>query len=356
VSARLGRDPLGPEFKLIDRLADRLPAPEVLPDAVRAGLRLGIGDDAAVWRLPDGNLGLLTIDTVVEGVHAYPHERPEDVGARALTAAVSDVAAMGGTPFFAVVALQAPRRGSDETLERLYDGLAEEARALGVAVVGGDVVDTPGPLAFSIAVYGTCPDGRLWPRGGARAGDVLAVTGRLGGSRAGLELIGDPDYPPRSDWEQRLAERHLRPRARVAAARALQARGGVHGAQDISDGLSSELWHLALASEVGLRIEAAAVPLHPDLERYLEARAAAGGERLDPVGYALDSGEEYELLLALEATHPALAEPDLGGEGPLTVIGAVTAGPPEVILVEAGGPRRLLPGGWSHRGADGGKA
>jgi thiamine-monophosphate kinase len=353
MSARLGRDPLGPEFKLIDRLAERLPPPEELPDAVSAGLRLGIGDDAAVWRLPDGNLGLLTIDTVVEGVHAYPHERPEDVGARALTAAVSDVAAMGGTPLFAVIALQAPRRGSDETLERLYDGLAEEARALGVAVVGGDVVDTPGPLACSIAVYGTCPYGRLWMRGGARTGDVLAVTGRLGGSRAGLELIGDPDHPPRTEGEERLARRHLRPRARVAAARALQARGGAHGAQDISDGLSSELWHMALASEVGLRIEAGAIPLHPDLERFLETRAGGGS---DPVHYALDSGEEYELLLSLEPGHPALTEPDLGGEGPLTVIGIVTAGPPEVILVERSGSVRLLPGGWSHRGADGGRA
>jgi thiamine-monophosphate kinase len=356
VSARLGRDPLGPEFKLIDRLAERLPALEVLPEAVRAGLRIGIGDDAAVWRLPDGNLGLLTIDTVVEGVHAYPYERAEDVGARALTGAVSDVAAMGGTPLFAVVALQAPKRGCDEALERLYDGMAEEALALGVAVVGGDVVDTPGPLAFSIAVYGTCPDGRLWVRGGARVGDVLAVTGNVGGSRAGLALIGDPARPPEQEWERRLAERHLRPRARVAAARALQAWEGIHGAQDVSDGLSSELWHMALASEVGMRIEAAAVPLHPDLELFLEAQAAAGEAWADPVRYALDSGEEYELLLALEAGHPALAEPDLGGEGPLTVIGAVTAGPPEVTLVEPGGPVRLLPGGWSHRSADGGRA
>ncbi len=355
MSARLGRGPLGPEFRLIDRLAERLPDLTAFPKAVREGLRVGIGDDAAVWRLADGSLGLLTVDTVVEGVHFYPHESPADIGARAFTAAVSDVAAMGGDPHFAVIALQSPPAGTVERLEELYSGIGQEAAALGVAVVGGDVVDTPGPLAFAVTVYGTCPAEGPWQRDGVRPGDVLAVTGSLGGSRAGLVLIADPEHPPEQPWARRLAERHLRPRARVAAARAIRGLGPVHAAQDISDGLSSECWHLALASGVRLHLEAGAIPCHPDLDTFL-ASAAAGGAGSDPVAFALDSGEEYELLLALPAGHPALEAEDLGGEGPLTVIGRAEEGEAGVMLDRPEGSTPVRPGGWSHGGADGGRA
>ncbi len=325
--------PLGPEFRLIERLAARLP---------EAGgrLRYGIGDDAAVWEQPDGTSGLFTVDTVVEGVHAFPWEPPEAVGGRALTSAVSDIAAMGGRAHFALVALQAPRKAPEERLERLYDGMAREAGILGVAVVGGDVVDTPGPLALAVAVYGTA-EGPVWPRDGARPGDVVAVTGHLGGSRAGLDLLAAGPGEAGEGAAGPLVDRHLVPRARTALVPPLR-RGPVHAALDISDGLSSECWHLALASGVRVVIEAGRIPLHPDLAAYLSGEGVE-----DPAAYALDSGEEYELLLALAPDHPALVEWEEAVG--LSVVGSIQEGEPEVMLESGGTRRRVEPGGHSHR-------
>ncbi|MFC1627858.1 thiamine-phosphate kinase [Gemmatimonadota bacterium] len=347
--------PLGPEFRLIEILTGRLGPGAPLPGE---GLAIGIGDDAAAWEIAPGVLGLLTIDTVVEGVHAFPHEPPEGVGARALTAAVSDIPAMGGTPLVAVIGLQVPVETEDRQLEQLYEGIREEADLLGIAVVGGDVVDTPGPLATSVAVFGTVRSDRLWRRSGAQAGDVVAVTGRLGGSRAGVELLAlERDMPP-GEWAAALIERHIRPHARVRAAAAINRHGGVNSAIDISDGLSSEAWHLALDSGVQLTLEADAIPICSGLEEYLQLRARERGEMFrgdDTACYALDSGEEFELLLTLPPDHPALDEEDLDGDGPLTVIGHVSAGQADVILQERSGLRSIRPGGWSHRKSDGGE-
>lgn len=362
------RNPLGPEFELIEHLAARLPAGELLPAEAREALLLGVGDDAAVWRLPSGLAGIFTLDTLVEGVHAWPHEPPEDVGARALTAAASDIAAMGGDPHLALVALQAPQGEGEARLLRMYDGIALEAGLLALAVVGGDVVDTPGPLALVVAVFGTAEAAALWTRSGAQPGDLLAVTGDLGGSRAGLELLNPKiEHKLNKPWAENLKNRHLRPHARTTAARRLREVPGVHAAVDISDGLSSEAWHLALASGVCVRLEAAAIPLHPDLGAYLEWRSGGGGAgregRGEAVAYAADSGEEYELLLAIAPDHPAVREGSTGPEGSfaaetgvaLTVVGAVEEGPAAVRLVEAGGDRPIEPGGHTHRRPDRGR-
>ena len=350
------RGPLGPEFRLIDLLAGHLGPGIPLPGD---GIALGIGDDAAAWEVAPGVLGLLTIDTVVEGVHAFPHEPYEGVGARALTAAVSDIPAMGGTPLVAVIGLQVPARTDDELLEQLYEGIREEADLLGVAVAGGDVVDTPRSLAISIAVFGTVRSDRLWKRSGAQPGDVIAVTGRLGGSRAGLELLALEGDLVEGEWSTALIERHIRPHARVRAAAAINRYDGVNSAIDISDGLSSEAWHLALDSGVQLILEAEAIPICSGVEEYLRWQAQEGGETLsdvDPARYALDSGEEFELLLTLPPDHPALDEEDLDGDGPLTVIGHVGAGKADVILQERSGSDSIRPGGWSHRKSDRGEA
>jgi len=346
---------MGPEFRLIEILAGRLGPGTPLPGD---GLAIGIGDDAAAWEIAPGILGLLTIDTVVEGVHAFGHEPPEGVGARALTAAVSDIPAMGGTPLVAVVGLQVPAEADDRQLEQLYEGIREEADLLGVAVVGGDVVDTPGPLAISIAVFGTVRADRLWKRSGAQPGDVVAVTGRLGGSRAGVELLALDGDLSSGEWPAALIERHIRPHARVRAAAAINRHGGVNSAIDISDGLSSEAWHLALDSGVELTLEADAIPICSGVEEFLRWRARERGETYsedDPACYALDSGEEFELLLTLSPDHPALDEEDLDGDGPLTVIGHVNAGKADVILQEGSGHRSIQPGGWSHRKSDRGE-
>ncbi len=356
------RGPLGPEFELIDRLTARL------PEEIRDAVLIGVGDDAAVWRLPSGVAGVFTIDTLVDGVHAYPDEPPEAVGARALTAAVSDVVAMGAEPLLALVALQAPAARAEADLLALYDGIGAEAAHLGLAVVGGDLVDTPGPMAVGIAVFGTADPEDLWLRSGARPGDLLAVTGDLGGSRAGLELFGGrSELRSTEAWMDALMDRHLRPHARVDAARHLKSNPGVHAAIDISDGLSSEAWHMAIASSVTVRIEAVAIPTHPALESYLAwlERDDPGCSRPDRLEYALDSGEEYELLLAIDPGHPLVSgapvpDSDVEADGPesapLTVIGRIEAGDPAVLLVREGASTPVEAGGYSHRRTDGGPA
>ena len=336
--------PLGPEFRLIEKITAHLPSIADMPPGAAEALKIGIGDDAAVWELDGGKLGIFTIDTVVEGVHAFACEPPEAVGARALTAAVSDVAAMGGRPLMALVALQAAGSSSEEQIVQIYDGIREEAGAVDVAVVGGDVVDTPGPLALSVAVFGIADGGSVWRRSDAQPGEVVAVTGRLGGSRAGVELLEAAGEAPQEDWVKRLMERHMRPRARVKAAGAIAGFGGAGAAIDISDGLSSELWHIALDSSVAIHINSEQIPLHPDLSNHIAWRTE-GSE----VDFAIDSGEEFELLVTMAEDHAALEETDLGGEGPLTVIGEIVEGKPEVIMHSGDQQRAVLPGGYSHR-------
>jgi thiamine-monophosphate kinase len=363
---REGRSPLGPEFDLIDRLAAILPRGEELPPEARESLVLGVGDDAAVWRLPSGDAAILTVDTVVEGVHAWPSEPAADVGARALTAAVSDVVAMGGIPQLALVALQAPAEVPDKRLLQLYEGVAREAGVLDVAVVGGDLVDTPGPLALSITVYGVCKESSLWPRSGAQEGDLVAITGYLGGVRGGLEIYnsmakGQLD----KEWARNLASRKSNPRARVSAARILQNASGVHACIDISDGLSSDAWHIALASGVRMALERRAIPIHPDVAAYLAWHAEEDDAApRDPVAFAMDSGEEYELLVTLDPAHPAVQEEWIGSKGifaeqagvPLSLVGRVEPGPPAVVLVDGDEKRAIEPGGFSHMRPDGGRA
>jgi len=341
--------PLGPEFTLIGRLAEELArAHEGEPASAADAPAVGLGDDAALWHIGDGLMGILTVDTMVEGVHSFAHEPAEAVGARALTAAASDVCAMGGEPDLALVALQLPPGAGEEKLTALYRGLREEAAALGLVVAGGDVVDSPGPLTISITVYGTVPETGVWRRSGARPGDLVVVTGSLGGSRAGVELLGRGEQAPATGWADDLITRHLRPRARVGIARALAGTSGVHAAIDISDGLSSEAWHLALDSGVSLHLEADHIPLHPALAPFMQWYDPARGEE-DAVRFALDSGEEFELLLTCDPDHPVLSGNGPEPEVPLTVIGRIEAGEPGVTLEGAGEPRRIAPGGWSHR-------
>jgi thiamine-monophosphate kinase len=360
-----GRHPLGPEFELIDRLTARLPDRDQLPQAARESLVLGVGDDAAVWRLPSGEAAILTVDTLVEGVHAWPSEPAADVGARALTGAASDIAAMGGIPHLALVALQAPGDAEEDRLLQMYDGLTREAGLLGVAVVGGDVVDTPGPLAVAIVVYGMCKESEVWSRSGAQVGDLVALTGNLGGSRGGLELHNILlNKQLSATWADELHIRKASPHARIEATGTLQNSAGVHACIDISDGLSSDAWHMALASGVTVRLERGAIPLHPAVQPYLAWQSKEGGsEERDPVHFALDSGEEYELLIAVDGTHPAVQEGSTGLGGtfglecgvPLTVVGRIEEGPPAVVLVDGDIEGAVEPGGHTHRRPDGGQ-
>jgi thiamine-monophosphate kinase len=286
-----------------------------------------VGDDVAVVPGPSGRL-LLAADAVVEGVHAdLGLVGIDDMGWKALVANLSDIAAVGGSPCYALVTVAGPLARID--FELLYDGLLEAAGTYGCPVVGGDLSSAP-VLVVSVAVVGdggAAPPGPVL-RSGARPGDTLFVTGPLGSSAAGLQLLRDG----RSSEAPDLVLAHSRPRPRLAEGAAARAAGAT-AMIDVSDGLASDLGHVARASGVGVVVEH--VPVAIGMSRVSD----------DPELLALGGGEDYELLFA--APDPSRVETvfaELGLAKPLR-IGRCTADPAERRLRDGALPSV----GWEHR-------
>ncbi len=321
------------EFGLIERLAAAIGS-EALPDLI-----VGIGDDAAAWRAGDAVI-LATTDTLVEGVHFLPEFAPwADVGWKALAVNVSDIAAMGGQPLFALVTLALPPETDVAVVDELYAGLLECAQQYGATIAGGDIVRAP-QASVTIALMGRAQmrDGEplLMRRDGAKAGDVIAVTGTLGDSAAGLSRLGKGvtvDDP--------LVQAHLRPHPPLEVAQEA-ARLGIMCAIDISDGLMQDLGHVCEMSGLGAMVRADALPLSEDLRSAYpeDALALACG------------GEDYELLFTGdEETVERVGE---AISASLTVIGRMAeSGEHKPKLLDAAGDEMAMAGaGWDHlRGA-----
>jgi thiamine-monophosphate kinase len=298
------------EFDLIRRLAGVL-------GPASGGVRVGIGDDAAV--LAGGVVA--TIDLVVEDVHFRRSTSPlEDVGWKALAVNISDLAAMAADPVCALVGLGLPEGLADADAEELYRGLHDCADTYRCPVAGGDI-SRAASLTLAVAVIGQAPAPVL--RAGAVPGDVLVVTGELGGSEAGRILLERGDAPPS------LAERHLRPRPRLAESRRLA--GVAHAMLDVSDGVASDAARLAEASEVRVVVDLDRLPLQAGVA------GVAASRGVEPGAFAATGGEDYELLAAV----PAEAVAGL----PVTVIGRIEAG--SGVGFEGAGAGDSLRG-WDH--------
>jgi thiamine-monophosphate kinase len=343
LSATLGE--IG-ERALLRHLQGRIP--------VGPGVVVGVGDDAAA--VEAGPVALLTTDTLVEGVHFRRDEAPPRLlGRKALTVNLSDVAAMGGIGRYATVSLCLP---SDTTLgwvDSLYDGLLERAAESGVALVGGNVARSPEPIVVDVSLVGDA--GRLLLRAGARPGDRVVVTGRLGAAAEGLRLLAegarldeDGELVAAGVWTESsrpavvaCLRAQLDPRPPLALARSVAERGIARAGMDLSDGLSLDLAEMCGRGGVGAVIEAGAVPVDP---RAAGLERARGG---DALGLALHGGEDYELLLAVE--------PGAVGEiGELArvwgvevaAVGEFVEGEPALRLRDAQGERPLAPEGHDH--------
>jgi thiamine-monophosphate kinase len=322
------------EFELIAALRARLAPPE-------PPVMLGMGDDAAITA-PDG-VTATSVDAIVEGVHfCRDTTPPHAIGRRALATALSDLAAMGAAAGEAYIVLGVPPNLDEEGCLQLLDGAQELARSTGTTLAGGDVTRSA-VLFVAMTVVGHAPDAeRLVSRGGARSGDVVAVTGELGGAASGLRLLerelglqGLAD-----EVAEALRSRHLDPQPRLAEGRALAANGA--GAMiDISDGLGADAGHIAAESGVRLEIDLAALPLQEGVREL----AAACGE--DPLELAATGGEDYELLACLPkgSVDRAREAVDAAG-GSLTVIGRCVPG--EGVSLSAPSGRELRARGYDQ--------
>lgn len=274
------------EFGLIDRISLNL--------AGRTGsVVAGVGDDTAALRPTPGRLLLATCDVQVERVHFnLDTTTPELLGRKCLAVNLSDVAAMGGVPRFALVSLGLPKDTPLAVVDGLYAGLRSIADEFDVDVVGGNVSSTPRGIFVDVTVLGEVEPDRVLYRSGARVGDLLIVTGHPGDSAGGLALLLDPEAVCPHDAAERLKAAHRAPVPRVKAGRAIASTGLAHAMIDLSDGLAGDLGHVAAASGVGAILWEDELPLSASL------RAAAVGLGRDPLDLALHGGEDYELLVA----------------------------------------------------------
>jgi len=327
------------EFPLIRRIVDRLPP--LAPD-----VRVGPGDDVAAIDLGDGRWLVATSDVQIAGVHFVREAAdPHRIGRRSAAVNLSDVAAVGGRPTHFLVSLVLPEATEVAFVDALYDGLVEECVRYGVDVIGGNVSSGP-VLAVDLTLLGEVRAGEMLRRDGARIGDAVLVTGRLGAAAAGLELARRPDLRSvvSGTHAAEAEEAFETPSPRVREGRAIVEAGGATAAIDVSDGLAADLGHVCDRSGVGVHIDAGALPVPRSVR---EIAAAAG---LDPLDLALGGGEDYELLLTAPPDRVgAIIEAVRRCGTPVTVIGAIVeaAAGREVRLVP-GGSRRLGRAGFRH--------
>lgn len=293
-----------------------------------AGVVTGIGDDCAVLRIPKGHELLVTTDFTLENVHfRRDWHTPEVVGWRCLTRGLSDIASMGGEPRAAFLSLALDRDTPQKWVDRFLAGLLKAAGEFHISLAGGDTAQSDGGIQADIVVVGSVPTGKAVLRSGARPGDLIYVTGELGGSAAALVNLG------RGKVLAKDYERHFHPEARVDVGQWLR-RGAFASAMiDLSDGLSTDLQHICEESGVGAVLDAEAIP-----------RARVGRPTMQvSLDLALHGGEDYELLFTSAKNLPAKI-----ARVPVTAIGRITPMRGMVLILKNGRRRKLAAKGWEH--------
>ncbi len=307
---------------------------------------VGIGDDAAVFTSSRDVSTLVTTDMLVEGVHFdLSYTGFEELGYKSAAVNLSDIAAMGGRPRFYLISAALRPQMLVEDLEEFYCGLESACRPFGVRLIGGDTTSTAGgsagPIIISVTIIGEVPPGRAVKRTGARAGDDIYVTGSLGDSACGLDILRTRGIDGLDKDEARLAARHLEPSPRVKAGMLLGEGRLATAMIDISDGLSSDLGHILEQSGVGAVVYKDKLPLSGGLVHTAGIKKA--------VQYALHGGEDYELLFtARPSFRKRIAELQVEAGVSFTAIGKITAGEAAELVDEKGQARALRPSGYEH--------
>lgn len=328
------------EFPLIDRVAEivAVDRPDVL---------VGIGDDVAVLDGGGDEWLLAKVDIQVEGVHFVPGSiSPRDLGRKALAINLSDIAATGGRPDYALVSLALPAETEVDWVEELYRGLRQEGDRYGVSIVGGNMARSPQAIVVDVFVLGRVPREHLLLRAGARGGDRVLVTGTLGDSAAGLALLQQPSIQLDGVHREQLLARHFTPTPRLPEAAVIAGRRQATAMIDLSDGLSSDVGHICERSGVGVRLWAARLPISP------ATRQVAGAAGQPAWQLALEGGEDYELCFtAPPGAAEELAKAVEVETGTLvTIVGEILPDQRRRLVREDGTEASLRAHGWEHFG------
>jgi thiamine-monophosphate kinase len=324
------------ERQLVEKIARAL-APQ---RAASSRLKMGIGDDAALVSAGGHAEWVLSCDTFLEKVHfRLPTHPPDSVGYKALARATSDLAAMGATPRFFLLTLALPTARTGSWLDAFLRGMARASRELGIAIIGGDTTQSR-TIFISITVLGEITPGRALTRSGARPGDIVYVSSKLGRAQLGLELVLRGHA--RNHQLRSVVQPHLYPKIRIALGTWLSQHRIATSAIDLSDGLSTDLARLCAASKVGAKIYASKIP-----SAVIPAAAMRklNNRKLDPLQLALHGGEDYELLFTISPRHTKKLS-RAPGASTLIPIGEITRNRERILVAPDGKTKPLQSQGW----------
>ena len=304
---------------------------------------IGPGDDAAVIRPMRGTFDVLTTDGLVDGVHFDRRfVSPRAIGHRALAVNLSDLAAMGALPRAALLSLALPATLPVASFDEMLDGLLMLAARHGVSLIGGNITQTPGPLALDVTAVGAVRPRRLLTRAGARPGDVVYVTGTLGDAAVGLRRLREASREETALPTGACVDRYLRPEPRIRAGMLLGRNRAASSCMDISDGLADCVQQVAEGSSVGITIDASAIPISTCARQWQEETGR------DVIELALCGGDDYELFFTVRPAHQGRFRgvcQELG-DLPITRIGVVTKA--RDVLLRDGNGTRAMPTGYEH--------
>lgn len=306
-----------------------------------ANISLGIGDDAALVRPRSGYQLILTTDMSIEGVHFSPALHPaKSVGHRALARSLSDIAAMGGAPKYALISLALSHRADRKWVQSFYEGMFRLARRFGVALLGGDTARHSGAILADVVVVGEVPQGKALLRSGAKPGDALFVAGTLGLSALGLEFLRSGKRNKNSQAFREAFQAHLYPEPQCDLGQHLMKRRLAAAAIDVSDGLSTDLGRLCDSSGVGAHIWVDSLPV-PQIS---SSKNLSDAHLLH---LALHGGEDYKLLFAVRPSKVARVPDSFEGIR-IHRIGKICARRAKVLVLPNGAHKRLQPLGYDH--------
>jgi thiamine-monophosphate kinase len=300
---------------------------------------LNMGDDAAILKSSPGKLLIFTTDTVMENVHFdLRYCSFKNVGWKSMAANLSDIAAMGGTPLAGLVSLGLPKRIKVEQVLELYSGMKSLSSKFRCPIVGGDIFSSPKGLVVTISLLGEVEKKLFKTRSGARVGDLIYVTGVLGGAEAGLRILRKSKAKKNSN-----TKKHFNPYPRVSESRLLVRNLKITSMIDISDGLSSDLHHICEESKKGALIYAEKIPVSRKIIRFCRSW------NLSPLNLTLGSGEEYELLFTLNPEEEEKIKRMAKGKFKVTLIGEIRKKEEGVKILDLDGRiRNLKKSGYTH--------